>query len=190
MGSAALDIGTATQARAATPKVTPTQLFFRRTLAGMDLVEAVSRAAGNLRCVSHVTDRFDLRRDIRFGTRVTAAHYDTAVNRWQVTIEAGERYDAKFLMPVFSEYPGHSGNADRVRHPRRNPDARRHRVQARHHRLCYRHQRDDRPAVAHEHSRPRRAVASLKTRGSPGTLAPRYQECLACGGSVAFASAR
>ena len=27
----------------------------------------------------------------------------------------------------------------------------------------------------------------MKTRGSPGTWAPRHQECLDCGGSVAFA---
>ena len=51
-----------------------------------------------LRYLNHVTDRFDLRRDIRFGTRVTAARYDQATNRWQVTTEAGDRYDAKFLI--------------------------------------------------------------------------------------------
>ena len=51
-----------------------------------------------LRYLNHVTDRFDLRRDIRFGARVTAADYDAAANRWHVTTEAGERYDAKFLI--------------------------------------------------------------------------------------------
>jgi len=51
-----------------------------------------------LRYLNYVTDRFDLRRDIRFGARVTAARYDQATNRWQVTTEAGERYDAKFLI--------------------------------------------------------------------------------------------
>ena len=51
-----------------------------------------------LRYLNYVADRFDLRRDIRFGARVTAAHYDTATNRWQVTTEAGERYDAQFLI--------------------------------------------------------------------------------------------
>ncbi len=51
-----------------------------------------------LRYLNHVTDRFDLRRDIRFGARVTAADFDAAANRWQVRTEAGERYDAKFLI--------------------------------------------------------------------------------------------
>jgi cation diffusion facilitator CzcD-associated flavoprotein CzcO len=51
-----------------------------------------------LRYLNHVTDRFDLRRDIRFGARVTAARYDDEANRWRVTTAAGERYDAQFLI--------------------------------------------------------------------------------------------
>jgi cation diffusion facilitator CzcD-associated flavoprotein CzcO len=51
-----------------------------------------------LRYLNYVTDRFDLRRDIRFGARVTSARYDAATNRWQVTTETGERYDAKYLI--------------------------------------------------------------------------------------------
>jgi cation diffusion facilitator CzcD-associated flavoprotein CzcO len=45
-----------------------------------------------------VTDRFDLRRDIRFGARVNAARYDASANRWHVTTESGERYDATYLI--------------------------------------------------------------------------------------------
>jgi cation diffusion facilitator CzcD-associated flavoprotein CzcO len=51
-----------------------------------------------LRYLNYVTDRFDLRRDIRFGARVTEARYDAAGNRWHVLTETGERYDAKFLI--------------------------------------------------------------------------------------------
>ena len=51
-----------------------------------------------MRYLNHVADRFDLKRDIRFGTRVTAAHYDEAANRWHVTTETGERLTAKFLI--------------------------------------------------------------------------------------------
>ena len=36
-----------------------------------------------LRYANHVADRFDLRRDIRLGTRVAAAHFDEAARRWQ-----------------------------------------------------------------------------------------------------------
>ena len=51
-----------------------------------------------MRYLNHVADRFDLKRDIRFGTRVTAARYDAAANRWRVTTEAGERLTAQFLI--------------------------------------------------------------------------------------------
>ena len=51
-----------------------------------------------MRYLNHVTDRFDLRRDIRFGTRVTGARYDDAANRWHVTTEAGARFTAKYLI--------------------------------------------------------------------------------------------
>jgi len=51
-----------------------------------------------LRYLNHVADRFDLRRSIRFGTRVKAAQYDTAANLWHVTTEQGERLTAKFLI--------------------------------------------------------------------------------------------
>jgi hypothetical protein len=47
MGSAALDIGTGTQARAATPKDTHTPIIISDELLQEDLAGAVSRAAGN-----------------------------------------------------------------------------------------------------------------------------------------------
>src|SRR5574338_118246 len=37
-----------------------------------------------LRYINYVADRFDLRRDITFDTRVTAAHYDDPGRRWIV----------------------------------------------------------------------------------------------------------
>jgi cation diffusion facilitator CzcD-associated flavoprotein CzcO len=51
-----------------------------------------------MRYLNFVADRFDLKRDIRFNTRVTAAHYDEAANRWRVRTEAGETFVAKFLI--------------------------------------------------------------------------------------------
>ncbi len=51
-----------------------------------------------MRYLNHVADRFDLRRDIRFDSRVTAARYDEAANRWLVETESGQRYTAKFLI--------------------------------------------------------------------------------------------
>ena len=51
-----------------------------------------------MRYLNHVADRFDLRRSIRFGTRVVGARYDEASRRWTVTTEAGERLSAQFLI--------------------------------------------------------------------------------------------
>src|SRR5215213_805780 len=51
-----------------------------------------------MRYLNHVADRFDLKRDIQFNTRVTAAQYDEATNRWTVRTEAGEQFTAKFLI--------------------------------------------------------------------------------------------
>jgi cation diffusion facilitator CzcD-associated flavoprotein CzcO len=51
-----------------------------------------------LRYLNHVADRFDLKRDIRFNTRVTSAHYDEAANLWRVTTDAGEVLAAQFLI--------------------------------------------------------------------------------------------
>jgi cation diffusion facilitator CzcD-associated flavoprotein CzcO len=48
--------------------------------------------------LSHVADRFDLRRDITFGARVTAAHYDDVTGRWRVTTDAGHELTAQFLV--------------------------------------------------------------------------------------------
>jgi len=51
-----------------------------------------------LRYINHVADRFDLRRDIQFETRVTAAVFDAAANRWTIETDGGERVSARFCI--------------------------------------------------------------------------------------------
>jgi cyclohexanone monooxygenase len=51
-----------------------------------------------LRYVNHVAERFDLRRDIQFNTRVVSAHFDEAATRWQITTEQGERVSARYCI--------------------------------------------------------------------------------------------
>ncbi len=51
-----------------------------------------------LRYLNHVAEKFNLRRDIQFGTRVRAAHYDEATNRWTVEAESGQRFEATYLI--------------------------------------------------------------------------------------------
>lgn len=64
--------------------------------------------------INHVADRFDLRRDIQFETRVTAAVFDERSNCWQIETSRGERTSARFCVmatgclsaPKPIEYPG------------------------------------------------------------------------------------
>jgi cation diffusion facilitator CzcD-associated flavoprotein CzcO len=51
-----------------------------------------------MRYLNYVADRFDLKRNIRFNARVTAAHYNEATNRWNVRTDAGDQFSARFLV--------------------------------------------------------------------------------------------
>src|SRR5437762_13695951 len=51
-----------------------------------------------LRYANHVADRFDLRRDIRLDTRVSAAHFDEVARCWRVSADDGETWTARFLV--------------------------------------------------------------------------------------------
>jgi cation diffusion facilitator CzcD-associated flavoprotein CzcO len=46
----------------------------------------------------HVADRFDLRKDIRFGTRVVGADYDDTTGRWAVRTDDGDTVSATYLI--------------------------------------------------------------------------------------------
>lgn len=48
--------------------------------------------------VNHVADRFDLRRDITFGTRVTEMVLDEAATRWTVRTDSGETVSAQYVI--------------------------------------------------------------------------------------------
>jgi cation diffusion facilitator CzcD-associated flavoprotein CzcO len=51
-----------------------------------------------LRYCNFVADELDLRRDIRFGTRVRAAQWDESANQWEVECADGLRARARFLI--------------------------------------------------------------------------------------------
>jgi cation diffusion facilitator CzcD-associated flavoprotein CzcO len=54
-----------------------------------------------LRYANHVADRFDLKRDIKFSTRVTAAGFDESSQRWTITTDRGDDVSAQhFIMAV------------------------------------------------------------------------------------------
>ena len=51
-----------------------------------------------LKYANHVADRFDLRRDIQFSTRVERAAFDEAIDRWSVTTSDGMTVTAQFVV--------------------------------------------------------------------------------------------
>ena len=67
-----------------------------------------------LRYIDHVADRFDLRRDIEFNTRVKQAVFDSDTNTWTVTTDKGTAATARFCVmatgnlstPRTPNYPG------------------------------------------------------------------------------------
>ena len=51
-----------------------------------------------LRYCKYVADKFDLRRDIQFRSRVMAAVYDEGARSWTITLEDGSRFSSRFLI--------------------------------------------------------------------------------------------
>ena len=51
-----------------------------------------------LRYLEHVADRFDLRKHIRFNTRVEQATYEEASARWHIRTDDGDELDAKYCV--------------------------------------------------------------------------------------------
>lgn len=72
--------------------------FSQEILDEWDWSEHFSGQPENERYLNFVADKLDLRRDIRFDTRVTAAHWFESDNRWEVEVEGGERVRARFLI--------------------------------------------------------------------------------------------
>lgn len=79
-----------------------------------DWTETQSDGPTILSYLEHAADRFDLRKDIQFDTRVVEARYDEQGQRWFVRTDAGETMSAQFLIsamgvlyvPNLPDYPG------------------------------------------------------------------------------------
>ena len=77
-----------------------------------------------LRYLNHIADRFDLRRDIRFNTRVTAATFDEAAGRWTIETGDGARVTATHCVMAsgclsarnIPEFKGHASYAGATYH--------------------------------------------------------------------------
>ncbi len=72
--------------------------FSSELQAGWTWTERYAAQPEILRYQNYVADKLDLRRDIRFSTRVTAAHYDEGSNRWTVETDRGDQLEARFVI--------------------------------------------------------------------------------------------
>jgi len=83
------------------------------------------------RYLNHVVDRFDLRRHMRFGAKVTAADYDEPSGRWTVVTGDRTEYRTTFLVaatgvlsvPVYPDVPGREDFRGESYHTARWPAA-------------------------------------------------------------------
>ena len=67
-----------------------------------------------LKYANHVADRFDLRRDIQFDTRVERAVFDEGTNLWSVTVADGKTVTASYRrarhrLPLERTHARHQG---------------------------------------------------------------------------------
>ena len=72
--------------------------FSKTLLEEWNWSEHFSAQPETLRYLEFVTDKFDLRRDIRFNSRIASAVYQETESCWEIATEHGERARAKFLI--------------------------------------------------------------------------------------------
>jgi acetone monooxygenase (methyl acetate-forming) len=74
------------------------------------------------RWLHYVTERLDLRRDIRFSTRITSADYDEERGRWTVRTDKGDVIDTQFFVscagmlsaPLTNQFEGQDSFAGQI----------------------------------------------------------------------------
>jgi cation diffusion facilitator CzcD-associated flavoprotein CzcO len=91
------------------------QYWFSRELnGGWNRSERFPAQPETERHLNYVADRCDLRRDIRFKTRVNEAAWDESARRWTIHTDRGETLDAQFFItcagmlsaPLDKRFPG------------------------------------------------------------------------------------
>jgi cation diffusion facilitator CzcD-associated flavoprotein CzcO len=89
-------------------------LFSRELFDEWEWREHFAEQSETERYLNHVVDRFDLRRDMRFGVKVTSAVWDEPSKTWTVVTGDGTEHRARFLVaatgvlsvPFFPDVPG------------------------------------------------------------------------------------
>jgi len=72
--------------------------FSEELLQEWDWKEHYSSQPETERYLNYVADKFDLRRDIQFNSRVMSATFDEAESRWEIDLEDGSRARGQFLI--------------------------------------------------------------------------------------------
>jgi cation diffusion facilitator CzcD-associated flavoprotein CzcO len=72
--------------------------FSQELLEEWDWEEHFAAQPETERYLNYVADKFDLRRDIQFRSRVTAAHYQEDTRSWAVLLEDGRHYTTRLLI--------------------------------------------------------------------------------------------
>ncbi|KAH7029589.1 uncharacterized protein B0I36DRAFT_291389 [Microdochium trichocladiopsis] len=72
--------------------------FSQDVLDEWDWTEHFSPQAETLRYAQFLTDKFDLRRDMQFDTRIRSAHFQDDTNSWLLTDSEGRTYSTRYLV--------------------------------------------------------------------------------------------
>ncbi|MGO9029044.1 MAG: flavin-containing monooxygenase [Acidimicrobiales bacterium] len=89
-------------------------LFSKELFAEWEWKEQFAEQPETERYLNHVVDRFDLRRHMRFDTRVTSATYDEPSGTWVVVADDGSEFRSRYLVaatgvlsvPFYPDVPG------------------------------------------------------------------------------------
>ena len=81
--------------------------FSEDLLQEWDWKELYSGQPENERYLNHVADKFDLRRHIRFNSRVASCVYDEEANRWELEMQDGHRARGQFLITAVGLLSAH-----------------------------------------------------------------------------------
>ena len=79
--------------------------FSKELLEEWDWDEHFAAQPQTERYLNHVADKFDLRRDIQFNSRVAAAHYHDETRSWEIVLADGNRIRRGFSLPPLGFSP-------------------------------------------------------------------------------------
>jgi cyclohexanone monooxygenase len=85
-------------ARCDVPSIEYSYSFSEELQEEWDWTEVMASQPEILSYANHVADRFDLRPDIQFDTRVSSARYDEDRRIWRVDTDSGDAFEARFCV--------------------------------------------------------------------------------------------